>query len=114
MLAALDEPSLSAALATLVDIAAAPGGLSGADGPPLRRPHSQTIAAIGSRLRLSNDETATADWLLAAVRQFKTLMEPAGAAAAAWSNLQPWLADRRASELADLLRARAGNGLGRA
>ena len=114
VLAALDEPSLSAALATLVDIAAAPGGLSGADGPPLRRPHSQTIAAIGSRLRLSNDETATADWLLAAVRQFKTLMEPAGAAAAAWSNLQPWLADRRASELADLLRARAGNGLGRA
>ena len=110
VVAAIDEPALPAALATLVDVA---GGQHAAvpDAAFHRRPRCATIATICSRLRLSNDETTTADWLLAAVRRLEALAAPAGVAAAAWSDLQPWLADPRGRELADLLRARADNGL---
>lgn len=109
---ALDEPSLPAALAMLVDVSHPSERDAEVALPPGRRPHSRTITAIGTRLRLSNEETTTADWLLAAIQTLDRIAQTTGLQAARWSMLQPWLADRRASQLADLMRARADHGLG--
>lgn len=114
IVAALDEPALPAALATLVDRAHPADDAPEPAGPPGRRPHSPELGAICSRLRLSNDESATADWLLAAVRALEHLDRAAGLETTAWSVVQPWLADPRAILLADLLRARSDQGLGSA
>lgn len=113
VVAALDEPCLPMALAVLVDVAVPMAAAADLLVPP-KRPSCPTVVGISSRLRLSNDETAAADWLLAAVRRLDALTKPAGLAAAAWSDVQPWLADQRARLLADLLRARADNGIGSA
>jgi poly(A) polymerase len=86
VVAALDEPSLPQALATLA-----------ADREPA------ILDAIASRLRLSNQEAKTAAWLHAAVRE----LGETDPARRAWSAVQPWVADPRAPLLADLLRARA-------
>jgi poly(A) polymerase len=109
---ALDEPALPAALAMLVDVSQPPATLPDQAGPPGRRPHSRTITAISDRLRLSNEETTTADWLLIAFQTLDRLAGSGGLAKAPWSTVQPWLADQRAWHLADLMRARADHGLG--
>ena len=109
---ALDEPGLPVALAMLVDVSHPPERTSDVAAPPGRRPHSRTVTAIGNRLRLSNEETTTADWLLAAVQSLDRLAHTTGLQATRWSMIQPWLADRRAQQLADLMRARADHGLG--
>jgi len=91
VVAALDEPSLPQALAVLA-----------ADREPA------LLGAVAGRLRLSNQEAKAALWLHAGLREFAA----AAAAGRAWSAVQPWVADPRASLLADLLRARAAGGLG--
>ncbi len=84
---ALESPSLAAALAIL------------AEGLP------EAVPAIAARLRLSNREAESAAWLRAAL---DTLAGPAAAPwDRPWSSVQPWLADRDAGLLADVLRARA-------
>lgn len=91
IVAALDEPSLPQALATLA-----------ADREPA------VLGAIASRLRLSNQEMKAAGWLHAGLRE----IDGADPARRAWSAVQPWVADERAPLLADLLRARAACGRG--
>ncbi|MFM8414847.1 MAG: hypothetical protein ACKOCX_08990, partial [Planctomycetota bacterium] len=91
IVAALDEPSLPQALATLA-----------ADREPA------TLEAVAGRLRLSNQEGKTAIWLQAAVRE----LGETDPARRAWSSVQPWVADPRAALAADLLRARAACGRG--
>lgn len=112
VVAALDEPTFPAALASLVLASAAGQPPANASLSPSRHPHSQRITAIGSRLKLSNEETAAADWLLAALRSLERLGAGGSLAGAAWSSLQPWLADPRSQQLADLLRARGDTQLG--
>lgn len=108
----LDEANLPAALATLVDISKADDLPMSSRPTRSRRCQSITVAAIGSRLRLSNDEESAADWLLAAVRAIQQIDSGGDVRTAAWSSLQPWLIDARAHAVADLMRARAGHGLG--
>jgi tRNA nucleotidyltransferase/poly(A) polymerase len=91
VVAAIDEPSLPQALATLA-----------ANREPA------VLDAVASRLRLSNQEAKCAGWLHAAVREFGV----ADLSRRAWSAVQPWVADARAPLLADLLRARAACGQG--
>jgi poly(A) polymerase len=94
VVAALDEPDLSRALAILA---------ADRDDGVLRQ--------VAARLRLSNHETKTAGWLDEA-------MAAVGAESAAalisrpWSSVQPWLAHDQAAALADVLRARAACGQG--
>ena len=91
---ALDEPELGTTLAALFEDA----------GPGLLR-------QAAGRLRLANRDVKLASWLLEAVAAI-------GHAAAGelagrpWSDVQPWLAHEDAFPLADLLRARAGQGRG--
>jgi poly(A) polymerase len=84
---ALDEPSLPQALALLA-------------GPP----DAGHLAAITTRLRLSNHETKTALWLL---NGLAALGDEPRLDGWQWSRLQPWVAHPQAPLLADLLRARA-------
>jgi poly(A) polymerase len=84
---ALDEPSLPQALALL----AAP-------------PDAGHLAAITTRLRLSNHETKTALWLLNGLAALGAEPRLDGWK---WSRLQPWVAHPQAPLLADLFRARA-------
>jgi len=88
----LDEPVLPQALAVLA-----------AEHQPA------TLAGIAGRLRLSNDETKAAGWLHAAIREFGSAADVSDRP---WSKIQPWVADPRASLLADLLRSRASQGEG--
>lgn len=92
ILEAVDEPDLPIALAILATRDAA------------------VLPPVAARLRLSNDETKAAVWLAAAVAD---LGDPAGGAPQdrPWSAVQPRLADPRAPQLADMLRARAACGL---
>lgn len=92
VIGALDEPALPQGLAIL-----------GADRDP------EVLAGLASRLRLSTQESKAAGWLHAAVGEL-TVGEALGRRR--WSSVQPWVADSRASLLADLLRARAAFGLG--
>jgi len=110
IVAAVDEPTLPGALATLID-RAVPNEAEGSEAMPPRRPRSQTVIGIASRLRLSSEETTATDWLLSGVRRLEALAQQPGLATVAWSELQPWLADQRASMLADLMRARADTGM---
>jgi tRNA nucleotidyltransferase/poly(A) polymerase len=94
VVAALDEPDLARALAILAaDV------------------EIDVLRQVATRLRLSNHEAKTAAWLHEAVADL-------GAETAAtlrdrpWSSVQPWLAQDRATTLADVLRARAGCGRG--
>lgn len=96
---ALDEPALPQAIAALVEGACGPR-----EGDP--RARHPIVNAISRRLRLSNDEAATASWLLAALAAIGE-DDVAALRGRAWSSVQPWLADRRRSLLVDLLRARA-------
>ena len=94
VIAALDEPDLSRAMAIL----AADRGV-------------EVVRQVATRLRLSNHEAKTACWLHEAVAAV------GGDSAAAlrgrpWSSVQPWLAHGGATALADVLRARAGCGHG--
>jgi tRNA nucleotidyltransferase/poly(A) polymerase len=91
IIAALDEPSLPQALATLC----AAHDLS-------------VLKCIAARLRLSNYEAKAAAWLREGVAAIDD--EPQ-LAAWPWSRLQPWVADPRAPLLADIMRARAACGL---
>jgi poly(A) polymerase len=112
VIGALDEPALPLALAMLVDVSVPEQAENTVMPPAVRRPHSQLVHTIGTRLHLSNDETNATDWLLAAVRSLHRLQTENGLATASWSSLQPWLADPRRAQLADLLRARADTGMG--
>lgn len=89
---ALDEPVLPQALAVLA-----------ADRD------AATIARIAGRLRLSNQESKAIAWLHSTIRAISAATDLADRP---WSAVQPWVADPRAPLLADLLRARAANGLG--
>ncbi|MDA1041608.1 MAG: CCA tRNA nucleotidyltransferase [Planctomycetota bacterium] len=88
----LDEPVLPQALATL----------AAADEPA-------TLGHITDRLRLSNQDSKATGWLHAAIRAIGSASD---LARRPWSHVQPWVADPRAPLLADLLRARAGQGQG--
>jgi len=93
MVDALDEPGLPAGLAII------------AEGK------KSAVAAIAARLRLSNREAASAAWLREAI---DALAETDGGGTLLserpWSTVQPWLAHRDATTLADILRARAAVG----
>lgn len=90
---ALDEPGLPAALATLFEQA----------GP-------EALRRAAHRLRLSNREVKLAAWLM----EGAAALGDGGFEGRRWSAVQPWLAHDDAFLLADLLRARADCGLGRA
>jgi hypothetical protein len=92
VIGALDEPVLPQALAVLS---------SDLDAP--------SATHIAGRLRLSNHESKTISWLHAALGE---LGQGTDLASRPWSTMQPWVADPRAAQLADLLRARASHGLG--
>jgi len=91
VIGALDEPCLPQTLATLCD-----------------QGDERMLAAIASRLRLSNHETKTAAWLHAGASELGS----GNARGWPWSRLQPWVAHPQAPLLADLFRARAACGLG--
>ena len=92
VIGALDEPVLPQALAVLAADLAAPAATH-----------------IAGRLRLSNYESKAISWLHAALAE---LGQGTDLASRPWSTMQPWVADPRAPQLADLLRARASHGLG--
>ena len=87
---ALDESSLAAGLAVM------------AEGS------SSAVPGIVDRLRLSNREGATATWLRGALDACVPRGEGDSLATRPWSEVQPLMANRDASVLADVLRARAG------
>jgi len=93
---ALDEPELAAALAILSS-----------------HLPSETPRQIAVRLRLSSRELKTACWLHEAVADVGGSGDE-DLDQRPWSQLQPWLAHDAAFLLADVLRARAGCGLGSA
>ena len=86
---ALDEPSLEVGLAILAE--GAPGALP----------------AVVDRLRLSNREGGSACWLRAAIDELAPRSADDLLMDRPWSTVQPWLANRDAPLLADVLRARA-------
>jgi hypothetical protein len=86
---ALDEPSLEVGLAILAE--GAPGALP----------------AVVDRLRLSNREGGSACWLRAAIDELAPRAADDLLMDRPWSTVQPWLANRDAPLLADVLRARA-------
>ena len=92
IVAALDEPTLPQAVATLCE------GKS-----------PDRSAAIATRLRLSNHYAKAIAWLHAGVAE---LGSQDRLASLQWSRLQPWVAHVHAALLADLLRARADRGHG--
>ncbi len=94
VVAALDEPTLPQAIAALCEAAR------------VERP-----ASIATRLRLSNHEAKAIAWLHAGLRE---LGERERLDSLPWSRLQPWVAHPQAADFADLLRARAAQGLGNA
>lgn len=94
---ALDEPDLPAAVAILAS------ELPAGDEP--------RVAAVTTRLRLSNREAAAAAWLHRGVRAFGRVTA-ADVRGMPWSQLQPVIAHEFAPALADLLRARAAAGDG--
>ena len=94
VVAALDEPDLPRALAAIA---------ADRDAGVLRQ--------VATRLRLSNHETKTADWLRDAIASLGH-ESAATLRSRRWSSVQPWLAHEQAAALADLLRARAACGRG--
>jgi poly(A) polymerase len=93
---ALDEPDLPTAIAILAR------ELPAADA---------AVAAVASRLRLSNREAAAAAWLHRGTQVFGDA-RVADLRGRPWSELQPFLAHEFSPALADLLRARAAAGGG--
>jgi len=96
IVASLEQPNLSATLAILAENAG-----------------REKLRQIAKRLRLSNREARTADWLAAAITELGGV---AGEhlQSRQWSQVQPWLADGNAALLCDVLRARATGGRGSA
>ena len=92
IVAALDEPTLPQAVATLCECKS-----------------PDRSAAIATRLRLSNHDAKAIAWLHAGVAE---LGSQDRLASLLWSRLQPWVAHAHAALLADLLRARADRGHG--
>ncbi len=96
IVASLEQPNLSATLAILAENAG-----------------REKLRQIAKRLRLSNREARTADWLAAAITELGGV---AGEhlQSRQWSQVQPWLADGNAALLCEVLRARATGGRGSA
>ena len=96
IVASLEQPNLSATLAILAENAG-----------------REKLRQIAKRLRLSNREARTADWLAAAITELGG-MAGEHLQSRQWSQVQPWLADGNAALLCDVLRARATGGRGSA